>query len=78
MRSKEEIFNNGLSKTISCYQKKGNKYSLIKVEVKEKFHMPDKPDCPELNKEKQSSCSEIVSVFQEQFSLRDENERDYY
>ena len=40
--------------------------------------MPDKPDCPELNKEKQSSCYEIVSVFQEQFSLRDENERDYY
>ena len=39
--------------------------------------MPDKPDCPDSKKEKQSCWSEISSVFQDHFVLRDEKERDY-
>ena len=48
---------------------------------KVKGHITDKPDPPKTHpdpkKEKQDRCSEIASVFQEQFALRDEKEWDY-
>ena len=48
---------------------------------KGKYVKPDKPDAsdtrPNYKKEKKALCSEIASVFKEQFVLRDERDRDF-
>ena len=59
------------------FSKKGKQVPFEKGTRKGKGSIPDKPDRPESNKEKQARRSEIESNFQEQFALRDENEREY-
>ena len=58
-----------------------SKVSFQKGAKEGKYVKPDKPDAsdtrPNSKKEKQAICSEIASVFKEQFALRDERGRDF-
>ena len=76
MRRKEEIFTSDIRATLSCSQKKGNKYRFEKG-TRGNGRIPDKPDRPDSKKEKKSRCSEISPFFQGQLALSDEKERDY-
>ena len=63
------------------FSKKGKQASFDKGTRKVKGCIQDKPDPPKTRpdskKGKEARRSEIASVFQEQFVLRDEKERDF-